>query len=262
MESLNVIKIGGNVIDNPLKLKQFLEDFSKIVGPKILIHGGGKIATKIAEKLGVATTMVAGRRITDALMRDVVTMVYGGLINKQIVAVLQSFHCNALGLTGADAAVILAQKRPVTTIDYGYVGDILSVNAPFIQSLIAQAISPVFAPLTFDKNGEILNTNADTQASAIAVSLAACFEVNLIYCFEKKGVLLDASDDSSVITDLNPEKYTQFKEEGRIFEGMIPKLDNAFKAIEQGVKRVKVCHSDDLLKVINERQNLGTTLHY
>lgn len=243
---LNIIKIGGNVIDNPEKLEQFLGNFSQLEGYKILVHGGGKIATKIAEKLGVETQMIDGRRITDAPMRDVVTMVYGGLVNKSIVAKLQALQCNAIGLTGADGGVILAKKRPVKTIDYGFVGDIEKVDNQFIYNLLTQQKTPVFAPLTYDKDGSILNTNADTQASAIAVAMANDFEVNLIYCFEKKGVLADAENDDSVIETLTPPLYETYKNSGAIFAGMIPKLDNAFAAVKSGVKQVIICHADEL----------------
>jgi acetylglutamate kinase len=256
---VNIVKIGGNVIDDATKLQQFLKDFAQIEGPKILIHGGGKIATNIAEKLGIATQMVEGRRITNEPMRDVVTMVYGGLINKQIVASLQAYDCNSLGLTGADAQVIVAKKRPVKTIDYGFVGDIVNVNSSFIQSILDQQLTPVFAPLTFDPNTGILNTNADTQASAIAVALASSCEVNLIYCFEKKGVLADPSDNDSVIPLLHSELYAKYKSEGMIYEGMIPKLDNAFEALTKGVKKVLICHADDLIDAL-KNQKAGTTL--
>lgn len=247
---LNVIKIGGNVIDDPQKLDNFLRDFSSLPGNKILIHGGGKIATKIAEKLGIETQMVEGRRITDKPMLEVVTMVYGGLVNKQIVAALQSKNCNAIGLTGADGGAILAKKRPVKNIDYGFVGDIEKVNAEFISNLLQNNVSPVFAPLTYDIDGNMLNTNADTQASAIAVGMSKDFEVNLVYCFEKKGVLLDAEDDDSVISEIKPEYYEELKASGAIFAGMIPKLDNAFDALEKGVKKVTICQAEQLVEAV------------
>ena len=256
---VNIVKIGGNVIDNPEKLNAFLKSFASISGSKILIHGGGKIATKIAEQLGIKTVMVEGRRITDEAMRDVVTMVYGGLVNKQIVAKLQSNNCNAIGLTGADGKVILAQKRPIKTIDYGFVGDILEVNSTFIKSLLDQNITPVFAPLTFDMEGNMLNTNADTQASTIATSISTLVPVNLIYCFEKKGVLSDLNDEDSVISALNPENYESFKSAGVIYEGMIPKLDNAFEALKNGVQKVIICQAEDLQKTI-ETGTTGTKI--
>ncbi|AWV97965.1 acetylglutamate kinase [Arcticibacterium luteifluviistationis] len=257
--AVNIIKIGGNVINDEVKLKAFLASFAALSGDKILVHGGGKVATKIAKDLGVETEMVEGRRITNAEMRDVVTMVYGGLINKKIVASLQSLNCNAIGLTGADAGVIRAHKRPVKTIDYGYVGDIDSVNAVFISSLLSQEITPVFAPLSFDKDFGILNTNADTQASAIATALSGVHEVNLIYCFEKKGVLLDAEDDDSVIPVLKPKLYEEYKASGVIYDGMIPKLDNAFDAVHKGVKKVIICEANELLSAV-ERGETGTQI--
>lgn len=253
MSTINVIKIGGNVIDNPEKLLGFLKKFSELEGAKILVHGGGKIATKIAKDLGIESKLVDGRRITDAPMRDVVTMVYGGLVNKQIVARLQSLDCNSIGLTGADGKAILAHKRPVKDIDYGFVGDIEKVNTGFISGLLSQNISPVFAPLTFDAAGDMLNTNADTQASEIAKALTEEFEVNLIYCFEKKGVLLDADDDSTVISELKPDNYNQYRQDGVIYAGMIPKLDNAFAAVRSGVKRVIICEADDIKEAINNQ---------
>lgn len=259
MPILNVIKIGGNVIDNPVKLESFLKKFSALEGAKILVHGGGKIATKTAEKLGIETQMVEGRRITDAAMRDVVIMVYGGLVNKQIVGRLQTFDTNAIGLTGADGNSILAEKRPVKTIDYGFVGDVKKVNAPFISTLLQNGLTPVFAPLTFDLEGNILNTNADTQASEIARAMAKEMQVNLIYCFEKKGVLLDADDDTSIINELKPDNYEKYKAEGVIYAGMIPKLDNAFAAVNAGVTKVIICEADDIREALNS--SAGTTIN-
>ncbi len=258
MQTLNVVKIGGNVIDNPEKLEGFLRRFSALKGAKILVHGGGKIATKTAEKLGIETQMVDGRRITDAAMRDVVTMVYGGLVNKQVVARLQALGTNAIGLTGADGNSILAEKRPVKSIDYGFVGDVKQVNAPFISTLLQTGLTPVFAPLTYDAEGNILNTNADTQASEIARAVILNFSVNLIYCFEKKGVLLDADDDSTVISELKPETYDKYKAEGVIYAGMIPKLDNAFAAVQAGVNKVIICEADDIQEAVNS--SAGTTI--
>src|SRR5919202_346207 len=202
MQSLTVIKIGGNVIDDSAALSRFLTTFSKLPIPKILIHGGGKIATRVAEKLGIQTTMVDGRRITVQPMLDVVTMVYGGLVNKQIVAKLQALEVNAIGLTGSDASTVLSEKRPVKDIDYGLVGDIKEVDSGQIQFFLRQELTPVFAPITYDEAGNLLNTNADTMASAIAVDMVRHNEVTLVYCFEKKGVLADPNDDTSVIAEL------------------------------------------------------------
>ena len=249
-QSLNIVKIGGNIIDNPEALSKFLKIFNELPEPKILIHGGGKIATKYAVKLDVETKMVEGRRITDKAMLDVVTMVYGGLVNKQIVAQLQALGTNAIGLTGADGGVILAKKRPVGKIDYGFVGDIEKIDNSLIINFLQNNLTPIFAPLTFDKHGNILNTNADTQASSIAVAMAKDYEVNLIYCFEKKGVLSNPDDDNSVISSLNPAIYAACKASGVINAGMIPKLDNAFAALEKGVKKVIICHAFDLVKAV------------
>ena len=249
---LSIIKIGGNVIDNPRSYTKFLKDFATIEGTKILVHGGGKIATKIAVKLDVETKMVEGRRITDLPMLEVVTMVYGGLVNKQIVAQLQALGCNAIGLTGADGGVILAKKREVKNIDYGYVGDIEKVDNVLIDSFLQNNLTPVFAPLTFDAGGNILNTNADTQASSVAVAMANTYDVNLIFCFEKKGVLTNPNDDDSVISELTPSLYAHFKEAGVINQGMIPKLDNAFAALQRGVSKVTICHADELKAAVVE----------
>ncbi|MCU0470698.1 MAG: acetylglutamate kinase [Arcicella sp.] len=249
---LTIIKIGGNVVDNPTLRENFLNDFAQIPSPKILVHGGGKIATQVAVKLDVETVMVEGRRITDKAMLDVVTMVYGGLVNKTLVAQLQSRGVNTIGLTGADAGVILSQKRPVKEIDYGFVGDIERVDSIFINSLLQQNLVPIFAPLTYDKDGNMLNTNADTQAQTIAVAMAKDYEVNLVYCFEKKGVLTDVDDDDSVIYVLKKETYEQLKIEGAIHTGMIPKLDNAFKAISEGVAQVTICHAAEVKQSVNE----------
>jgi acetylglutamate kinase len=259
MNSLTIIKIGGNVIDNPDALNQFLASFRGIHGHKILIHGGGKIATQVAEKLGISTTMVEGRRITDQPMLDVVTMVYGGLVNKQIVAKLQALGVDAIGLTGADANTVLSKRRAVGAIDYGFVGDIEEVNSGQIQYFVRQNLIPVFAPLTYDRTGSLLNTNADTMASAIAVDMAIRNEVTLVYCFEKKGVLSDPDNDDSLIAELTPESYADYKSQGVINKGMIPKLDNAFKAVEKGVKRVIICHANQVAEAVSGN-GVGTVL--
>ncbi|GAB3781230.1 acetylglutamate kinase [Spirosoma horti] len=258
MDNLTVIKIGGNVIDDPAALKRFLTAFAGLPGAKLLIHGGGKVATQMAEKLGIQTTMVEGRRITDQPMLDVVTMVYGGLVNKQIVAKLQALDVNAIGMTGADAGTVLAKKRPVKDIDYGMVGDIEEVDSGQIQFFLRQDLTPVFAPITYSRSGDLLNTNADTMASAIAVDMCRHNRVTLIYCFEKKGVLSNPDDDNSVIDVLTPELYAENKAAGTINKGMIPKLDNAFKALDNGVSNVIICHADELATAV--RQGAGTTL--
>ncbi|SOD98733.1 acetylglutamate kinase [Spirosoma fluviale] len=258
MDKLTVIKIGGNVIDNPAALKRFLTAFAGLPTAKLLIHGGGKVATQVAEKLGIQTTMVEGRRITDQPMLEVVTMVYGGLVNKQIVAQLQSLDVNAIGMTGADAGTVLARKRPVKDIDYGMVGDIEEVDSGQIQFFLRQNLTPVFAPITYSTAGDLLNTNADTMASAIAVDMAHHNDVTLIYCFEKKGVLKDPTDDNSVINELTPALYADYKAAGAINKGMIPKLDNAFRALENGVSKVIICHADEVAEAV--KQGAGTTL--
>jgi len=253
MNKLFVIKIGGNVLDDQKALNLFLKDFASIQTPRILIHGGGKIATKIGDQLGIASNYVNGRRITDQPTRDLVTMVYGGLINKQIVATLQAQHCNAIGVTGADANLIRATKRPVGAIDYGFVGDINpdSVNSTFLYFLLKQNVIPVFAPLTY-ADGEILNTNADTIASVLAVSLSKHFDTRLIFCFEKKGVLSDVNDEQSVIHQLNEVSYKQLQAQGAFADGILPKLENAFSAIHSGVKEVLIGDAKDLIKNIRD----------
>jgi acetylglutamate kinase len=249
MIDLFIIKVGGNVIDNPALLQSFLGKFAAIPGKKILIHGGGKIATRIGDKLGIESKYVDGRRITDADTIDVVTMVYGGLVNKQLVAQLQANGCNAIGLTGADANIIPAVKRPVKEIDYGFVGDVYTdkLNTAPLQALLEAGTTPVFAPLTHDGKGQILNTNADTIASSLAIALSAHYSVRLIYCFEKKGVLRDPADDNAVINLINKEIYQQLLAEKVLTDGILPKLQNAFDAIDNGVKEVLIGHADDVL---------------
>lgn len=240
MEALSIIKIGGHVIDNEHSLKQFLNDFVLISGPKILVHGGGKIASTLGLKMGIEPKMHEGRRITDAATRDLVVQVYAGLINKSIVAGLQSKGCNAIGLCGADANIIKATIRPIKEIDFGYVGDVKheSVNAEILSGLIRIGLVPVVAPITHDGSGQLLNTNADTIASSLAVALSAHFEVSLIFGFEKKGVLRNIEDAESVIPEINGANYEALKVEGVISGGMLPKLENAFAAIRSGVKKV------------------------
>jgi acetylglutamate kinase len=245
-EHLTIIKVGGKVVEEEASLRTLLSDFSKIAGNKILVHGGGRSATAISEKLGIKSNMVEGRRITDAETLKVVTMVYGGLVNKGIVAGLQALGTNALGLTGADMNIIEAVKRPVLDIDYGFVGDVVGVNAGLLSELISDGVVPVVAPITHDGEGQLLNTNADTIASELAVSLSSRFRVRLIYCFEKKGVLVDEADDNSLISVLSVEDFEEMKEEGVIFGGMIPKLFNGFGAMKQGVDSVVVTNASAL----------------
>lgn len=261
MQSLYIIKIGGNVIDNSESLHRFLKDFTALKGHKILVHGGGKVATQIAENLGIEPKLVDGRRITDIETLRIVTMVYGGLISKNMVAQLQRFGTNAIGLTGADGNFIRARLRPVKTIDYGFVGDLDddSVNAEGISKLLKAGFTPVFSALTHDGDGQLLNTNADTIASALAVGLSGLYATTLIYCFEKKGVLKDVDDEDSLIREINPERYDELKAKGIIHSGMLPKLDNAFKAIGFGVQAVIIGHADDLNK-LNGETDFGTRL--
>jgi acetylglutamate kinase len=248
MNKLYIIKIGGNVLDNEKSLKSFLKDFASIQAPKILIHGGGKIATKLGEQLGIQSNYVKGRRITDAPTLDLVTMVYGGLVNKQIVAQLQAHHCNAMGVTGADGNLIKAVKRPKGEVDFGFVGDITSesVNSTLLYFLLKQNVIPVFAPLTH-ADGSILNTNADTIASVLAISLSKHFDTRLIFCFEKTGVLQDVNKEDSVITSLDKKLYEKLLKDGSFHDGILPKLENAFSAINAGVKEVLIGEHTQLL---------------
>jgi len=244
MKKLLVAKIGGNIIEDEVALSSFLEDFSKVEGPKILIHGGGKSATKLADKLGVQTEMIDGRRITSAQNLDIVVMTYAGLLNKKIVSGLQKNGTNALGLTGADANVIKAEKRPIQTIDYGYVGDVKKVNHKVVQGFLGLGITPVFCAVPHDANGQLFNTNADTIASEIAAAMSAQYEVSLFYCFELKGVLTDINDKDSVIEDINLEKYAALKEAGVIADGMLPKLKNCFDALHKNVHQVHIANAE------------------
>lgn len=237
-EKLTIVKVGGKIVEEEESLQQLLSDFSAIPGKKVLIHGGGRSATKMAAQLGIESKMVNGRRITDAEMLNVVTMVYGGLVNKTIVSRLQAEGVNALGLTGADMDIIRSHKRPVKDIDYGFVGDVETVNGELLADLIQKGIVPVIAPLTHDGKGHILNTNADTMSGETAKGLAQYFDVTLLFCFEKKGVLKDPDDDDSVIPYINEETFKQLVNEGVIQGGMIPKLENSFDAIHAGVSKV------------------------
>ncbi len=268
MDQLIVIKIGGNIIDDVERLENFLQMFAAIPQHKILIHGGGKLATKIATDLGIESKYIDGRRITDATTIDIVTMVYAGLINKKIVATLQKFKCNAIGLTGADANLIPASKREVKDIDYGFVGDIKTenINAAFINNLLQIGTTPVIAPITHNSEGQLLNTNADTIAQSIAVAMTKQYEVSLIYTFEKNGVLLNINDETTVIKNINFESYLPLKKidpktnTAIIFEGMIPKLNNAFDATKHGVKKVVIGKAEQLTELIAGTK--GTTIQY
>ena len=252
-EKLIIVKIGGNVIDDPHDLDSFLKEFAAIKGKKILVHGGGKIATSIGEKLGIQSQYIDGRRITDDKTIDLVTMVYGGLVNKRIVAKLQSMNCNAIGITGADGNLLPAKKRPVTEINYGWVGDVnaADINSKSWQLFLENSLNPVVSPLTHDSDGHILNTNADTIASVLAVNLSSGYEVILVFCFEKNGVLQAVEDEHSVISKLNQEEYISLKKSNKLFAGILPKIDNAFDAINKGVKEVVIGNSSQLSSLIN-----------
>lgn len=270
MKQILIIKIGGNIIDNEEKLLSFLKMFAQIDGLKILVHGGGKIATRIGDKLGIESKYIDGRRVTDAETIDLVTMVYAGLVNKKIVARLQSLHCNAIGISGADGNLIPATKRlPVPpsperaggeVIDFGFVGDVLSdkIDTGYWIKLLDSGFAPVASPITHDGAGNLLNTNADTIAQEIAKALSKAYTVNLIYGFEKKGVLLNVEDDASVVGKLAEGYYLQLKEEGRIFAGMLPKIDNAFAAVKSGVAKVVIGLAEELPLLIEGKS--GTTI--
>ncbi len=255
-QKLLVAKIGGNIIEDEKALASFMEDFSKVEGPKILVHGGGKSATHLASKLGVKTEMIDGRRITSAENLNIVIMTYAGLVNKTIVSGLQKYTCNALGLTGADANVILAEKRPVQCIDYGYVGDVVKVNRVTIKAFLDQGITPVFCAVTHDANGQLFNTNADTIASEIASAMSSDYKVSLFYCFELKGVLEDIEDKDSVIEHIDLEKYTELRNADIIADGMLPKLQNCFDALQKNVSKVHIANAE----FIKDNNTKHTTL--
>jgi acetylglutamate kinase len=235
---LKVVKIGGKLIEDESKFAQFLNDFVALRGPKILVHGGGNLATEIAGKLGYKTQMFEGRRITDADSIKVITMVYGGLINKNIVAKLQSLNENAIGLCGTDGKCIISKRRPVKEVDFGFVGDVKSVNSEFINSLLEQNITPVFSAISCTEEGVLLNTNGDSVAAEIAKAMSDIYDTELYFCFEKKGVLANAENDDSVIQEITSEKYQELLEEKIISDGMLPKLHNSFQALESGVKNI------------------------
>ncbi len=255
-KKLSIIKIGGNVIENEGELHKFLDAFSAMQGPKILVHGGGKLATQLAEKLGITSKMVGGRRITDAEGLKVITMVYGGLANKNIVAKLQARGTNAIGLSGADGNTIRAVKRPVKDIDYGFAGDVEEVNTLAIYQLLQAEFTPVFCAITHNREGQLLNTNADTIASEVAIGMSDAFDTTLYYCFEKKGVLMDISDEDSVVKHLEPGKYQELLEKNIIADGMLPKLENCFHALHKSVG--KVCIGD--ISMLAPDASLYTTI--
>ncbi len=248
-EKLTIVKVGGAVVEDEAQLAQLLKDFAAIEGRKVLVHGGGRKATKMAERLNIETHMVDGRRITDADMLEVVTMVYGGLVNKHIVARMQAIGENAIGLTGADGNSILSHRRPLKNgIDYGFVGDVDKVDACAFSQLIEAGMMPVVAPLTHDGKGGLLNTNADTMASEVAKALAQKYDVTLIFSFEKKGVLRDADDEDTVIPTITRALYDEYKADGTICGGMLPKIENALAAVEAGVRRVLITKADAIGK--------------
>ena len=253
---LSIVKIGGNVIGNEQELSKFLQSFSKMKGPKILVHGGGKKATETLNKMGIVPKMVGGRRITDAESLEVIVMVYGGLTNKKIVAQLQANNCNAIGLSGADGSTIKAHKRPVKDIDYGFAGDIDKINSETISSLLESGFTPVFCALTHNGKGQLLNTNADTIASEVAIGLSELYETTLFYCFEKKGVLKDVDDDKSVVQHIDSEIYKKLLEKKIIAEGMLPKMENCFHALNNKVNKVRIGDID----MLNKETELFTTI--
>lgn len=255
-QTLQIIKIGGNVINNEDALTSFLKDFSTIEGPKILVHGGGKKATEVSSAIGLQPKMINGRRVTDDATVEVVTMVYAGLLNKKIVAQLQKYNCNAMGLSGADANCILAHKRIVKDIDYGFAGDVDAINNVIIDVLLKNNVTPVFCAITHDKNGQLLNTNADTIASEVAIGMSNLYQTELNFVFELKGVLENIEDKDSVITEINAEKYEQLVAEGVIADGMLPKLHNCFNSLKKGVSKVKIGDAS----LVNNSTKLFTTL--
>ncbi|GAB3645885.1 acetylglutamate kinase [Echinicola sediminis] len=256
---ISIVKIGGNVIDNPEKLHEFLSLFARLEGKKILIHGGGVMASKFGESLGIEAKMVEGRRITDAATLDVVTMVYAGLINKKIVAKLQQLEQNAMGFTGADGNLIKSAKRPVKDIDYGFVGDVKQIDTELLDVLLEKDIVPVFSAITHDKKGNLLNTNADTIASEIATSMAVKHTVRLYFCFNKAGVLLDEDNDDSLVPKINEDIYDELKKDNVIHSGMIPKLDNAFAALQKGVSNVWLGKAENLILAAKGKKS-GTNI--
>ena len=260
MDKLIIVKIGGNIIDDETRLSSFLQDFATVQARKILVHGGGKLATRLAEQMKVPQQMVDGRRITDAETLKVVTMVYAGYINKNIVAQLQARGCNAIGLTGADGNAIRAHKRVHSTMDYGFVGDVDAIDSSLLSNLLQQGLTPVLSPITHDKKGQLLNTNADTIAQETAKALSVSYDIELIYSFEKNGVLLDVNDEDSVIKKINAGYYSELKTEGKIFAGMIPKLDNAFSALNNGVKKVIIGKAEEIHELISGEK--GTSISH
>lgn len=262
MKTLNIIKIGGNIIDDELQLNDFIQSLASLNEPFILVHGGGKSATDLAEKLNIPQQLIEGRRITDAETLKIATMVYAGYINKNIVAKLQKQNINSIGLSGADGNVMKAKKRVHQEIDFGFVGDITveQVNSEFLELLLQNGITPVICAITHDKQGQLFNTNADSIASVLASALATLFEVKLTYCFEKKGVLNNPEDENSVIKNLDWETFQKLKEEGIINKGMIPKINNAFDALANGVKEIGITSAENFANFIKNNSHEGTRI--
>jgi acetylglutamate kinase len=254
MSQITVVKVGGNVVDNPALLARFVKDFAALPGQKILVHGGGKEATRLSAALGIETKMIEGRRVTDRETLDVVTMVYAGLVNKRIVAALQAAGCNAIGLSGADAGVITSVRRAPNPVDYGYVGDISRVDSTQLAAMLAAGMVPVFCAITHDGAGTLLNSNADGVASAVAVAASTVAPTTLVYCFEMPGVMRDVADPTSVIPRISREVYSQLRADGVVNKGMIPKIDNAFRAVESGVESVVIKSAENLCG------DIGTTI--
>ncbi|WP_276169137.1 acetylglutamate kinase [Zobellia alginiliquefaciens] len=254
---LSIIKIGGNVIENKEELSKFLKAFSELEDPKILVHGGGKLATQLGTRLGIESKLIGGRRITDEQSLELITMVYGGLVNKNIVAELQSNNCNAIGLSGADGNTIQAHKRPVKEIDYGFAGDVDGVDSSTISKLLEAGLTPVFCAMTHDGNGQLLNTNADTIASELAIGMSENYETTLYYCFEKKGVLMDVHDEDSVVKHIDSESYKDLLEQKVIADGMLPKMENCFHALKQNVHQVRIGN----IGMLDPKSTLFTTLN-
>lgn len=256
MKKLSIVKIGGNVIEDQAELNRFLVNFSKMEGSKILVHGGGKLATKLASRMGIESKMTNGRRITDAKSLEVITMVYGGLTNKNIVAQLQALGTNAIGLSGADGNAIQAHKRPIKEVDFGFVGDLDGINSELIDALLSNGLTPAFCAISHDGHGQLLNTNADTIASEIAIGMSESYETTLYYCFEKKGVLKNVTDEESVITHIDSNSYQDLLDENIIADGMLPKMHNCFQALKQKVN--KVCIGD--ISMLQSGSKVFTTI--
>ena len=261
MEKLYIIKIGGKVVEDETGLSSFLKDFASIPGKKILVHGGGKWVSEMSRKLGIEVKMIDGRRITDSDTLEVVKMMLAGVANKNVVAQLQGYECNALGMTGADGNMIRAHKRPLRNgIDYGFVGDIDKVNSEGVKNLLESGFVPVFTAMTHDGQGQLLNTNADTIAQSLGVGMANNYDVEIFYCFEKPGVLADIERNDSVIEEITRTAYADFRKKVIIVEGMIPKIENAFDALENGVQKVHICHFGDIGMLSSGKKKFGTVI--